>query len=244
MSSLTVYTFSPRWGLPTTGPFALKLLAWLRAAQIDYVQRFEDRPGKGPLGKSPWIERGGQRLGDSDAIIAHLAKQHGLPDPFAVRDEQGALRLALKLAFEERFHQILEWELFVHPAGAAEVRVIVREALPAPIDRLVSAGMIRHFTRQLHARGIGRLPPQAIADEGARLLDIVQMSLETGSGWISGDDAPDIVDFAVWGQLAPMLSWPMQTPVAMAAKARPALMRWHESMLARQPSQQILHGSR
>lgn len=233
MSSLTVYTFSPRWGLPTTGPFALKLLAWLNAAQIDYTQRFEDRPGKGPLGKSPWIEHDGQRLGDSDAIIVHLAKLHDLPGPFAVGDEQRALRLALKTAFEERFHQILEWELFVHRAGAAEVRVIVREALPPPIDRLISAGMIRHFTRQLHARGIGRLPPQAIADQGERLLDIVEVTLETGSGWISGDDAPDIVDFAVWGQLAPMLAWPMQTPVAVAAKARPALMRWHESMLAR-----------
>ena len=233
MSPLEVYTFSPRWGLPTTGPFALKLLAWLNEAGIDYVQRFEDRPGKGPLGKSPWIEHDRQRLGDSDAIIAHLAKLHDLPDPFAVPDGERALRLALKLAFEERFHQILEWELFVHPAGAAEVRAIVREALPPPVDRLISAGMIRHFTRQLHARGIGRLPPQAIADEGERLLDMVDALLGSGTAWLSGADAPDIVDFAAWGQLAPMLSWPMQTPVAMAAKARPALMRWHEAMLAR-----------
>ena len=233
MSPLEVYTFSPRWGLPTTGPFALKLLAWLNEAGIDYVQRFEDRPGKGPLGKSPWIEHDGQRLGDSDAIIAHLAKLHDLPDPFAVPDGERALRLALKLAFEERFHQILEWELFVHPAGAAELRAIVREALPPPVDRLISAGMIRHFTRQLHARGIGRLPPQAIADEGERLLDMVDALLGSGAAWLSGADAPDIVDFAAWGQLAPMLSWPMQTPVAMAAKARPALMRWHEAMLAR-----------
>ena len=233
MSPLEVYTFSPRWGLPTTGPFALKLLAWLNEAGIDYVQRFEDRPGKGPLGKSPWIEHDGQRLGDSDAIIAHLAKLHDLPDPFAVPDGERALRLALKLAFEERFHQILEWELFVHPAGAAEVRAIVREALPPPVDWLISAGMIRHFTRQLHARGIGRLPPQAIADEGERLLDMVDALLGSGTAWLSGADAPDIVDFAAWGQLAPMLSWPMQTPVAMAAKARPALMRWHEAMLAR-----------
>ena len=233
MSPLEVYTFSPRWGLPTTGPFALKLLAWLNEAGIDYVQRFEDRPGKGPLGKSPWIVRDGKRLGDSDAIIAHLAKLHDLPDPFAVPDGERALRLALKLAFEERFHQILEWELFVHPAGAAEVRAIVREALPPPVDWLISAGMIRHFTRQLHARGIGRLPPQAIADEGERLLDMVDALLGSGTAWLSGTDAPDIVDFAAWGQLAPMLSWPMQTPVAMAAKARPALMRWHEAMLAR-----------
>jgi glutathione S-transferase len=233
MAPLKVYTFSPRWGLPTTGPFALKLLAWLNEAKIAYEQRFEDRPGKGPLGKSPWIEHDGRLLADSDAIIAYLAKLHDLPDPFAAPDEQQALRLALKLAFEERFHQILEWELFVHPAGAEEVRKIVREAVPPLVDRLVSAGMIRHFTRQLHARGIGRLAPQMITQEGERLLDMVEAALASGTRWISGREAPDIVDFAIWGQLAPMLVWPMQTPVAMAAKARAPVMRWHEAMIGR-----------
>ena len=29
---LKVFTFSPAWGLPTSGPFALKLLKWLDLA--------------------------------------------------------------------------------------------------------------------------------------------------------------------------------------------------------------------
>ena len=53
---LRVFTFSPDWGLPTNGPFALKLLAWLRLADLPYEQVVENNSGKGPKGKSPWAE--------------------------------------------------------------------------------------------------------------------------------------------------------------------------------------------
>ena len=48
MSTLRVFTFSAGWGLPTTGPFALKLLAWLNLAGIPYEQTFEDDSAKAP----------------------------------------------------------------------------------------------------------------------------------------------------------------------------------------------------
>jgi len=34
MTNLRVFTFSPHWGLPFAGPFAIKLLAWLELAGI------------------------------------------------------------------------------------------------------------------------------------------------------------------------------------------------------------------
>ena len=45
---LRVFTFSPGWGLPTVGPFALKLLAWLELCGIPYEQVVEDNTTKGP----------------------------------------------------------------------------------------------------------------------------------------------------------------------------------------------------
>ena len=41
-STIRVFTFSPGWGLPTNGPFALKLLAWLELAGIPYEQVVEN----------------------------------------------------------------------------------------------------------------------------------------------------------------------------------------------------------
>ncbi len=70
LSKIRVFTFAPDWGLPTVGPFALKLLAWLELAGVPYVQVVEPNPRKGPKGKNPWIELDGEPIGDSEVIIA------------------------------------------------------------------------------------------------------------------------------------------------------------------------------
>ena len=231
MEPLRVFTFTPGWGLPTMGPFALKLLAWLDHHGIAYSQHFENRSDHGPMGKSPWIEQGSLRMGDSDAIIRHLAAQQGLPDPTRCTSATQAANLGLRIAFEERFHQILEWELFVHPEGRREMRRIILAQTPPVVGRLVFVMMARHFTRQLHARGIGRLPTSQIAEQGCRMLDALALCLAEGQGWIDRD-GPGLSDFAVWGQVAPMLCWPMPTPVAAHAKSIPQLRAWHERILA------------
>lgn len=233
MSRLKVYAFSPRWGLPTAGPFALKLLAWLEENAIAYELIPEDRSDRGPLGKSPWIEHDGTRLGDSDAIIAHLSERRSLPDPFAMASAADACGQALKLAFEERFHQILEWELFVHPAGGEEITKMIHAAAPPVLGTIISRRLIRHFSRQLKARGIGRLDDDAIAREGERLLTMLRLCLADGREWLSGGEAPGLVDFAVWGQVAPMIAWPMDTPVASSAKAIGEIVQWHARVQAR-----------
>ena len=63
---LRVFTFSPAWGLPSSGPFALKLLKWLELAGVEFEQVVEDLPNKGPKGKNPWVEIDGQRIGDTE----------------------------------------------------------------------------------------------------------------------------------------------------------------------------------
>ena len=231
MSELQVFTFAPAWGLPTTGPFALKLLAWLDHAGLPYRQVIENRPDKGPLGKSPWIEQGGLRMGDSDAIILHLAGVNGLPDPLVLATVEQARADALKTAFEDRFHQILEWELFVHPAGAAEIRRMLAAAAPPIISSVIARRMCRHFARQLHARGIARLAPEEIAQLGRHQLDGLELCLADGGGWL-GEGRPELPDFAVWGQVVPMLHWPMDGPVATHARKLPAIAEWNARIMA------------
>ena len=116
MSDLRVFTFAPDWGLPSVGPFALKLLAWLKLAGIPYEQVIEGNPRKGPKGKNPWIELDGERIGDSEVIIDELKRRHGIDLDEALTPEQIALGHAWRRTFEEHFHQVLEWELFFHPA--------------------------------------------------------------------------------------------------------------------------------
>lgn len=228
MSELKVYTFAPAWGLPTSGPFALKLLAWLNFNGIAYDQKIENRSGKGPKGKSPWIELGGKLIGDSDLIIDTLARHHGLGPQNVIDTPEAAAAWALKTAFEEHFHQVLEWELFVHPEGLGFMRGMVRESVPPVISALVLRNLARHFRRQLAARGIGRHAPAEIEAQGRRDIEMLARWLE-GRAFICGE-APGLADMAVFGQVAPLASWPMDTPVAGAVKETPTVMAWVDRM--------------
>jgi glutathione S-transferase len=231
MAELRVYTFSPAWGLPTSGPFALKLLAWLKLAGIDYEQVFEDDPRKGPLGKSPWIEFDGQRLGDSEIIMGVLAKRYGVTLDAHLTPQQNAAAHAWTRACEEHLHQVLEWELFCHPEGMAFIKAVVAAQMP-PVARTLVWLMLRgHFRRQLHARGIGRHAPSMIAAKGRADLDALAAFL--GDRDFLVGERPTTADAAVFGQLAPLVYWTMATPVAGYARALPRLRTYCERMRSR-----------
>lgn len=94
MTTLRVFTFSPDWGLPSAGPFAIKLLAWMELAGIPYEQVIEDNPGKGPKGKNPWIELDGEAIADSEIIIELLSERFGIDLDAKLNEEQQAIGLA------------------------------------------------------------------------------------------------------------------------------------------------------
>jgi len=64
--------FGTGWGVPfaTAAPFPLKLATWLRMAVIPFDFVVANDAGKGPKGKSPWIEYGSVRMGDASSACS------------------------------------------------------------------------------------------------------------------------------------------------------------------------------
>lgn len=221
MATLRVVTFRPDWGLPAAGPFDLKLLAWLRLAGIPYEQRYQDDARKGPKGKSPWIEFDAERIGDTEIIIETLGRRFGIDLDAGLSDEQLAIGHAWRRSFEEHFHQVLEWELLIHPAGARYMRASLAKSLPPVARTLVWTMISRHMGKQLHARGIARHAPEVIEAKGRADLDALAAFLGDRAFLLT--DRPTMLDCAVFGLTAPMLYWPMETPVAVHARSLPAV---------------------
>src|SRR5215210_2881007 len=177
MATLKVFTFPPDWGLPTVGPFALKLLAWLELAGLPYEQVYEANPRKGPKGKNPWIELDGVRIGDSEVIIDLLKARHAVQLDEELSAEQLATGHAWRRTFEEHYHQVLEWELFFHPAGATWMRGSLASQMPAVLAGPVFSLMRSQFRKQLYARGIARHDPEVITRKGRADLDALSAFL-------------------------------------------------------------------
>ncbi len=225
MPEIAVYHFAPAWGLPTCGPFALKLLAWLGHHRIPFRSVVQNNPGKGPKGKSPWAEIDGQTVADSDRIIALLSAKLGIEDSEAeLSPADRGIAQAFKTAFEERVHQILEYELFMLPEGQEFLRGVFATDMPKPMVSLVFPLMHRHFAKQLHARGITRHSQEEILAMARQEFEALAGLLSTRP-FICGA-RPGLADFACYGQAALMVRWPMKTPAAGIAKNQPELARW------------------
>ncbi len=232
MAGIRVYTFSALWpGLPAGGPFDLKLLAWLELAGIPYEQTFQDDTRKGPKRKNPWIELDGEPIGDSEIIIDILARRFDVDLDQGLAAEEKALGHAWRRAFEEHFHQVLEWELLVHPAGAGFMRAGAEKAMPPVVGSLVFMMMQRQMRHQLYARGIARHTPEVIERKGR--ADIDALSAFLGDRPFLLTDRPVTADTAVFGLLAPMVYWPMATPVAQYARTVANIKAYCERMKGR-----------
>jgi glutathione S-transferase len=88
-----------------------------------------------------------------------------------------------------------------------------------------------HFRRQLYARGIARHAPEVIAEKGRADLNVIAAFL--GDRPFLLGEQPTSADTAVFGLLAPMVYWPMATPVASHAKSLANLAAYCERMRKR-----------
>jgi glutathione S-transferase len=93
---------------------------------------------------------------------------------------------------------------------------------------VISTVVRRHFRRQLQARGLTRRTTTQIAALGRPDIDALQSLL--GERRFLGGEVLSRADLAVFGQVAPMLNWPMDTPVAQYVRTRPAISRWHAAI--------------
>jgi glutathione S-transferase len=229
MAEIRVHTFSSLFdGLPAGGPFDLKLLAWLKLADIPHVQVFQDDTRKGPKGKNPWIEVDGTPMGDTEIIIQSLGNRYGIDLDEGLDPQQVAVGHAWRRTFEEHFHQVLEWELLVHPAGAAFMRRFVTGQMPPVLGPLVFRMMQGGMAKQLHARGIARHAPEVIEAKGRHDIDMLSRFLGQRDFLLA--DRPSVADTAVFGQLAPMMAWPMDTPVSRYLRTVPNLAAYVDRM--------------
>jgi glutathione S-transferase len=230
-TSLRIFTFGPGWGLPTTGPFGLKLEACLRMLGVAYERIYEGDVGKGPKRKSPWIEDAGVRVGDSELALEHVQRRH---ERWLDRDLSAIDRArahVLRRMLEEHYHQVYEYELLLHDEGRAELRKLLAERMPAPAVDAVASAMRERFEKHLFERGIARHTPSEIESMGRADVDALAAWLGDREWFIT--DAPTKADASAFGLLAPSIRSPLPTPVCAYARTKTNLVAFVDRAFAR-----------
>jgi glutathione S-transferase len=75
---LTLYSWPELCGVADNNGYGLKVYAFLKLAGVPFTHAHVFDAAKAPRGQLPYIDDDGEIVGDSDTIIAHLARKYRL----------------------------------------------------------------------------------------------------------------------------------------------------------------------
>jgi glutathione S-transferase len=228
---IRLFVFGTGWGVPfpTCGPFPLKLVTWMRMAKIPHEVVIENDPRKGPKGKSPWIEQGDVRMGDSSIIMAHLGERFGVNLDAHLGAEERARALVVQRMLEEHYHQAFEHQLFIGRGGAERLAEYM-SSMPPVLRWIVPRVMVGALKKQLHARGLGRHDESEIVAQGKADLDALSRLLGDNRYFLG--DQPSSIDACVFGFLGVTVYVNGDNPLFNHAASLANLKRYCERMRA------------
>jgi len=228
---VVVHVLPPVWGSPSPSPFAIKLMTWLRMAEIPHVVAPLHRPPQSSTGKIPYVTLpDGRLLHDSGLIVATLARERGVDLDAGLDPVARATGHAVRRMLEEHSYWAGVYDRWKTDAGFEATAAGYFRHLPA-IGRVILPRILRRrMVGYLYAQGIGRHPPETIA-ELAR-ADVAALSAILGDReHVLGP--PSTVDATVTGFLWAMTSHPFPSPVADAVRAHPNLVAYLARMRER-----------
>jgi len=226
---IKLYKFGPAFGLRETGPFVLKLMAYMRLAEIPFTEVKETDPRKAPKKKIPFIVDEGEEIGDSTFIVKHLKTKFGDPLAAGFTAKQLATGHALKVMLEERtywagmlyprwvktdHHKMLADKLF------SEIPSFIR----MPIFRMIVKGVAKSADGQ----GITRHTEAEIYELGVDDVKTVETLL--GKKKFILGAKPAEVDATVFAFLHGLSADVFPTPIQAYIRASKPLMAYHDRM--------------
>ncbi len=231
MSGLRVHQLPGAWGLPSVGPFCLKLETYLRIVEIPYEVVVDATPFRGPKGKLPWIEHEGKKIGDSGLIIEYLESRLGCDADAGLSGAERAIAHSMRRLIEEDLYWTMVYDRWIVEANWAIVRDVILGGVPAPIRSIISPIARRGVRKQLEAHGIGRHSRDEIHAIGRSDVGAVAEILGD-KPFLMGDAATQI-DATAYGVLANIAGVPIESPVRDEIQNRPNLVGYIERVRER-----------
>ena len=220
---LTVHIFSGAWDIPSESPFCLKLLTWMRMAEIPFVTAKLAGPAKSKSGKAPYVEReDGSIIEDSSRIIETLTEEFSVAMDADRTPEQRATMVMVQRTVETHLY----FAVLLHRWRDhwPEVRdAYFKGMMPAPLLWLAGPFIRRATLKQAAGQGMGRMPwPKALAEAEA---DLQALSTVLGEqDYFMG--TPGMTDAIVYGALENVHAEPFDGPLKDALKRHGNLVAW------------------
>lgn len=218
---LTLYSYPELFGVADNNGYGLKVYAFLRLTGVPFTHEHIFDASTAPRGQLPYILDEGETIGDSETIIAHLIRKYRLTiDDGLSAAERDTSHLVTRMLDD------LYWVMSYSRWKDERYWQAFRDALIREHPRLTEEGLAKaqaYNLQRYHYQGIGRFDPAAVYARGLADLRVLA-DLLARSDYLHGAK-PTSADAGIYGFVANILFYPIETPLKRFAAAEPALIR-------------------
>jgi glutathione S-transferase len=218
---ITLFSYPGLYGLEDNNPYGLKVFAFLKLCGLPFDHRHILDTKSAPRGQLPYIVDDEESIGDSDAIVAHLKRKFSLTIDGSLTNAQQDLHLLIRRTLDDlywvmsysRWRDPRFWPLF------KEAFLKTHSGITA--DSLDAAQKF-NFERY-HYQGIGRFEPDEAYARG--IADLQAIANLLGDSEFMFGPEPNSIDASVYGFVANIFFYDIDTPLKQFVLARPNLVR-------------------
>jgi glutathione S-transferase len=218
---ITLYSYPELFGVADNNGYGLKVFAFLRLAGVPFKHEHIFDAAAAPRGQLPYITDDGETIGDSETIIAHLIVKYRLTIDTALGQRERDLSLLITRLLDD-----LYWVMSYSRWKDERYWPAFRAALMRKHASLTEEGLrkAREFNFQrYHFQGIGRYAPEAAYARGLADLKVLA-DLVPADGYVHGA-APTSIDAGIYGFIANIYFYDIDTPLKEFVVGRPNLVR-------------------
>lgn len=218
---IVLFSYPELFGVADNNGYGLKVFAYLRLTGLPFEHRHVFDAASAPRGQLPYISDDDEIIGDSDAIIAHVARRYGVDLDSGLSDAQRQQGLMLRRTLDD-LYWVMSYSRWKDEAYWPAFSAALLEQHPSlTAENLEKA---RSFNaNRYYFQGIGRFAPRDAYFRGIADLEAIA-SLVPERGFLFGE-RPTSADAAVYGFIANIYFYPIDTPLRNFVAAHPRLSR-------------------
>jgi glutathione S-transferase len=218
---ITLYSYPDLFGVEDNNPYGLKVFAFLQLCGLPFEHRHILDTRSAPRGQLPYITDGETTIGDSDAIVLHLKRAYRLDIDAGLTDAQHDLDLLVRRALDD-LYWVMSYSRWADPRYWPHFRDALLATHPEITIADLEAAQRYNFERYRY-QGIGRYAPEEAYARG--LADLRSISNLIGDEGLVFGARPASIDAAVYGFVANIHFYDIDTPLKQYVESRPQLVR-------------------
>jgi glutathione S-transferase len=218
---LTLYSYPELFGVADNNPYGLKIFAFLKLTKVPFRHEHIFDAKAAPRGQLPYVVDDDHTIGDSDTIIAHLIRKHGLTIDSALTPAQRDVDLMIRRTLDD-LYWVMSYSRWKDPQFWPLFREAFLKAHPSLTREGIEAAQQYNFQRY-HYQGIGRFEPADAYKRGLADLQVLA-NLIGEAGFVFGT-SPTSTDAGIFGFVANIYFYDIDTPLRAFVMAHQNLVQ-------------------